>query len=86
MKIYALTVITEPLESFSEVNVTLYETMEKALEAYNEAFDRALEISKDYEVAKDHHEIATERYRWWRIYDLHGTESITIELESKEVM
>ena len=86
MKIYALTVVKELIESYPEVSVTLYETMEKALEAYNTAFDEALEISEEYEVAQDDHEIATERYRWWRIYDLHGTESITIELEAKEVM
>lgn len=86
MKVYTLTVITEPTESHPEVNVTLYETMEKALEAYNEAFDQALEISKEYEAPKDEHEIATARYRWWRVYDNYGTESITIELEVKEVM
>jgi hypothetical protein len=86
MTVYALTVVTEFTDEFPEISVTLYETMEKAIEAYNVAFDRALEISKEYKMTAECHEIVTEEYRWWRIYDLYGTESVAIELDIKEVM
>lgn len=86
MEVYVLTVVTELTDEFPEISVALYETIEKAIEAYSVAFDRALETAKKYKMTANCDEIVTEIYRWWRTYDLYGTESVTIELDTKEVI
>ena len=88
MKIHVLTIIKEPEEQQAMVQTTLYANPEDAIQAYNQAVDEAKQISKNYKDAWEDHEIATDTpYRWWQVCDRAGNyESITIELDTKEVI
>ena len=88
MNIYALTIIKEKVDDHAYVKTKLYAKPEDAIEAYNNAVDEAQEEAKNYGDVHETSEIATDTpYRWWSIYDLDGSyDSITIELDTKEVM
>lgn len=88
MKIHVLTIIKEPEEQHAMVQTTLYANPEDAIRAYNRAFDEAKQASESYEDAHEDHEIATDTpYRWWQVCDRAGSyESITIELDTKEII
>jgi hypothetical protein len=83
MKIYVITMVVEKEHEYPEVNVTLYATLSTALEAYSDIIDN-IDI-KGYADACEEDEVATMEYRWWRVYDNMGVDSVTIELEAKEV-
>ena len=88
MKIYTLTTIRETTGEPAKVETKLYTKPEDAIEAYDKEFDDAEYDSQFYEYADEENEIATDTpYRWWRVYDMGGSySSITIELDTKEVM
>lgn len=85
MKIYVITMVIEKENEHPEVRLTLYTNLLDALNAYSKLIDEANEISDGYEMPCEDDEVATMEYRWWRIYDGMGVDSVTIELEAKEI-
>lgn len=88
MKIYTLAIIREIDEEHADVDITLYANPVDAINAYSAAVDKAQIEAEEYEKIYEDKETATDKpYRWWGINDLYGYhESITIELDAKEVM
>ncbi len=85
-EVYTLTVTKEVTEEHPEVQVLVYQNMEGALKAYSVAVDQAREEAENYASAREEHEIVTDSYRWFQIVDTDGCESITIEVETKEII
>ena len=84
MKVYTLTVITEKESEHPKVEITIYKDLVTALKAYSDTIDGV--DTKGYEEIWEEDEIATAEYRWWRAFDRMGVDSVTIELEAKEVI
>jgi hypothetical protein len=85
-EVYILTIIKELPEEHPEWQVSVFCNMESALRAYSISVDQARTEAEDYEFAHEDSELATDTYRYFRIYDLHGVETITIEVTSKEII
>lgn len=85
--ILIITNTKETTEDRPEVTVSVYRDMERAITAYNFAVEEARsEAEERYEWAHEDSEICTDSYRYFRIEEMYNYESITIEIQTKEII
>lgn len=86
-EVYILNIVKESENECANSQVSVYSTMESALNAYSVAVDEARdEAYENYYATREEQEIATDTYRFFRIYDDTDYESITIEVLTKEII
>lgn len=83
--VYVLSTLTEQNEEVASVEVTPYQHIEDALRAYSDAVDIARKEAENYEQAVEEDEVATDRYRWFRVADYDSCAAITIQVDAKVI-
>ena len=85
-EVYILIITKEMTDIRAEVQVSVYQDMECASKAYSVAVDEARAEAEEYSFPHEDSELYTDSYRYFRIEDLHGCDSITIEVHEKEII
>lgn len=85
-EVYILIITKEIPERFPEIRATAYGNWDTALRAYHVAVDEARTDAEDYEFPHEDSEIATASYRCYRIEERYGLDTITVTLETSEVI
>ena len=86
-EVYIITIVKETPEDYAEVRSAVYRDFDCAVKAYNFWVDEARnEADEKYCNISEDKEIATDSYRYYRIEDIVNYESITITVETKEII
>lgn len=85
-EVYILIISKEKEHEHPEIEVSAYRNMDSALKAYSVSVDEARIESEEFGLCYEDKEIATESYRYFRIASCLGAESITIEVQTKEII
>lgn len=85
-EVYILSIIKTLTDSRPEIQVSAYRDMFSAGMAYRVAVDEAREEAENYDFAHEDSEIVTETYKCFHIEDLYSNDSITIEIQQREII